>query len=236
MRPHYDRMVRERNRAGDDAELLDWAKENVIESTLLHQEAARRFAESGSQADPRQNLQLCVDRLIDEVSSRAERPKDNDMRNYYLRHKDTFFYPEQVHASHIIKRAETPSERPAAFLAISEAKNALDSGEPFESVALRLSDCPSNAGDLGVFARGQMVKEFEDAVFSMQPGGISGIFLTDFGYHIAAVHRKIPARPLKYEAVKAGIMQRMMEERRQLCLNNYIEQLKQKAVIGSMAE
>ncbi len=59
-------------------------------------------------------------------------------------------------------------------------------GEKFGGVARDVSICPSgkNQGDLGTFTRGKMVKEFEDAAFSLGKGQTSGIVKTRFGYHI----------------------------------------------------
>lgn len=59
-------------------------------------------------------------------------------------------------------------------------------GESFEVLAGEYSDGPSNVtgGDLGVFARGQMVPEFDSTVFSMEIGDISDVVETPFGYHI----------------------------------------------------
>ncbi|HIU86580.1 TPA: peptidyl-prolyl cis-trans isomerase [Candidatus Spyradomonas excrementavium] len=65
----------------------------------------------------------------------------------------------------------------------------LDNGITFEYLAQKYSKCPSgkNGGDLGYFRRGQMVKEFEDAAFSMEPGDISQPVQTQFGWHIIKV-------------------------------------------------
>ena len=62
-------------------------------------------------------------------------------------------------------------------------------GKDFGKLAKKFSDCPSgnNCGDLGYFTRGKMVKEFEDAAFSMQSGQVSQPIQTKFGYHIIKV-------------------------------------------------
>ena len=56
----------------------------------------------------------------------------------------------------------------------------------FAEAAMQFSDCPSgaNGGDLGEFGRGQMVRPFEDAAFSLRVGQISGIVETQFGFHL----------------------------------------------------
>ncbi|UCE65728.1 MAG: peptidylprolyl isomerase [Candidatus Zixiibacteriota bacterium] len=63
------------------------------------------------------------------------------------------------------------------------------SGENFETLAKNYSDDPSseNGGDLGWFSRGEMVSPFEDAAFALQPGEISNVVETVFGFHVIKV-------------------------------------------------
>ena len=62
----------------------------------------------------------------------------------------------------------------------------------FGKVAQEISECSSKkkGGELGYFTRGQMVKEFEDAAFSTQPGQITNIIKTVHGYHIILVEER----------------------------------------------
>jgi len=83
----------------------------------------------------------------------------------------------KIRASHILV-----SDLEQAEKILSEIKAGGDFGE----LAKKYSICPSkeNGGDLGYFGKGQMVKEFEDAAFSLNEGEVSGIVKTEFGYHI----------------------------------------------------
>jgi len=84
---------------------------------------------------------------------------------------------DKIHCAHILVKTE------------QEARAALDrlkKGEKFANVAREVSICPSGkrGGDLEIFGRGKMVREFETAAFALQKGEISPVVKTKFGYHI----------------------------------------------------
>lgn len=85
--------------------------------------------------------------------------------------------PKLVKASHILVKTEEEAIK---------LKQEIDAGKDFAKAASEVSLCPSgqNGGDLGYFSRGQMVKEFEDAAFSMKKGQVSSPVKTQFGYHL----------------------------------------------------
>lgn len=70
-----------------------------------------------------------------------------------------------------------------------ELKERISKGEAFADIAKQFSSCPSGAsgGDLGSFGPGQMVKEFDDVVFSAEPNTVQGPVKTQFGYHLLEV-------------------------------------------------
>ena len=82
-----------------------------------------------------------------------------------------------VKASHLLVKTEEEALK---------LKEEIASGKEFAKVAQEVSLCPSgqNGGDLGYFTKGQMVKEFEDACFSMEVGEVSAPIKTQFGYHL----------------------------------------------------
>ena len=71
----------------------------------------------------------------------------------------------------------------------SELKERIIKGEDFADIAKQFSSCPSgaNGGDLGSFGPGQMVKEFDQVVFSAEPNTVQGPVKTQFGYHLLEV-------------------------------------------------
>lgn len=85
---------------------------------------------------------------------------------------------EKIRARHILVRGLTE--------AMDLHDKIVKQGQDFGEVAKQFSQCPSkaNGGDLGLFGRGQMVKPFEDASFSLPVGGLSQPIQTQFGYHL----------------------------------------------------
>ncbi len=73
-----------------------------------------------------------------------------------------------------------------------QLKAEIESGADFAEVAKRNSSCPSRTrgGDLGAFRPGQMVKEFDEVVFSGEVGKVLGPVKTQFGYHLVEITRR----------------------------------------------
>lgn len=82
-----------------------------------------------------------------------------------------------VRASHLLVKTEEEA---------AKLREEILAGKDFAEVAAQVSMCPSgrDGGDLGFFGKGQMVKEFEDACFSMKVGEVSNPIKTQFGYHL----------------------------------------------------
>ena len=73
-----------------------------------------------------------------------------------------------------------------AMAGINQVQKRLAAGERFDDIAGQLSECGSAArgGDLGVFGRGQMQKQFEDGAFALRVGEVSGPIVSDSGVHL----------------------------------------------------
>lgn len=121
---------------------------------------------------------------------------------------DTPATEEQVRAAHIlVSVAQDASEedKTAARAKIDAALQEVKDGRDFAEVAKEVSDDSSagDGGDLGWFGRGRMVAEFENAAFSLEPGEVSEVVETQFGYHIIKVLEKDAARPLEGSALES---------------------------------
>ncbi len=113
-----------------------------------------------------------------------------ELETFYRRNLDRYETPEQARAAHILvlvpngsDEATRKQKRAQAEKLLAEAKG----GKDFAALAREFSDDKAsavNGGDLGSFTRGNMVPAFEQAVFALKPGEISGLVETQFGYHI----------------------------------------------------
>jgi peptidyl-prolyl cis-trans isomerase D len=112
------------------------------------------------------------------------------IEDYYSAHKEDYRVKEKRRVLYVMFK-EQPSAGDSAnsMHQLEELKTRLDQGEDFATLAKENSEDNSatNGGDMGFLGRGQMVKEFEEAVFSAPLGQVVGPFKTEFGYHLIKV-------------------------------------------------
>lgn len=141
-------------------------------------------------------------------------------RAFYDSHPEMFTPGERVHARHILVKVDqnaTPEQKAAARRKAERLLQRVKSGEDFAQVARDSSDCPSapKGGDLPEFGRGEMVPPFEAAVFQLQPGQVSDVVETQFGYHIIKCEERKEAKIVPYdERVEAYAIRQVQSERR----------------------
>lgn len=146
--------------------------------------------------------------------------KDDEVKSFYDEHKSEFVRGETVDASHILVAEEEKAKELLAQINAGEIS--------FEDAARNNSTCPSSeaGGVLGEFTRGQMVPEFDEAVFSMQVGEIAGPVKTQFGYHLIKLNKKNEAAELPFEDIKAQLTQQVLSNKQQAAYASKINQLK----------
>ena len=257
MRPRYEEMMQDMDPIAREIQLKEWSRENVIERTLLKQEAwkdpepipTEKIDEAVASIEEQAGVHTkCVDpnarhevesrmrleRLVAKVSSRVARPKHKDAVEYYKKNKQQFIAPEMIGAAHIVKNVDENSTEEAAREAIELAAQKLKEGSDFADLANESSDCPGNGGNLGYFPRGQMVDAFEEIAFKLPVGETSGIFRTEFGFHIVRVYDKVAegARPLK--EVEEQIIETLHREKQERAMESFIDALKAKAKVETV--
>jgi peptidyl-prolyl cis-trans isomerase D len=139
-------------------------------------------------------------------------PSDEDVQIYYDAHLDEYKKPEEAQARHIlIKVAPDASEadKAAARKQADEVLAKLKAGGDFAALAKQFSQdsTAQNGGDLGTFGRGVMTPTFEAAAFALEPGGVSEVVESPFGFHIIKLDGKTPERTQSLDEVKATIVE-----------------------------
>lgn len=177
-------------------------------------------------------LGLRVDKLLDDVCRDLCALTEEELRAYFAEHVAQFSVPEQIRVSHVVKHVSgTVIETHEASEALAKVLATIRSGTPFEEVAGRHSDCPENAGDLGYFSRGAMVPEFEDVVFNLEVGEVSGVFQTPFGVHIAKLQDRVSASTRGFEEVREEVEEVLYSTRENGVIDEFTEQLREGARI-----
>jgi EpsD family peptidyl-prolyl cis-trans isomerase len=198
--------------------------DEMIKKELLYQEATKK----GIDKDPEYLQKLeefkkltLIGRLLEKEIEAKAKVTDQDVKDYYDKHKNELAAVSQIRASHILVKTE------------GDAKKILErvkKGEDFAAIAKKSSIDPGsaqNGGDLGYFSSGQMVPEFEAAAAKLKEGEVSSEPVkTKFGYHIIKVTDKKKGNPVEFEKIKNVLFQRISAERQKEFFDTYIENLK----------
>lgn len=161
-----------------------------------------------------------------DVAYIAVRPEDladrgsigeDKARAWYEANKGRYERQEQVHASHILVPLPPGADEEASKAAeakLAEAAAKINSGSSFASVADEMNEegAAGKGGELGWISRGQTVPEFEEAVFALPVGQLSGPVRTPFGYHLIMVTDKKAAGIAPFEEVAEEIYANLAAE------------------------
>jgi parvulin-like peptidyl-prolyl isomerase len=176
-------------------------------------------------------LQVRIKHLIEDITSNTQPPRQKDIEEFYSQNKEKFTIPEMIRASHIVKHISPGQEDASLFEQMKQAHAELEQGADFNEVVAKYSDCADGGGDLGYFARGKMVQDFEDITFDMEVGEISDIFRTEFGYHIAKVTDRKEPRLCAVDEVREYIVKQLEERAKERAVEKYLDENMNKAVI-----
>ncbi|HEY4221650.1 MAG TPA: peptidylprolyl isomerase [Myxococcota bacterium] len=135
---------------------------------------------------------VAIGKLFEAMKKEEPPPDDAKLKKIYDDNKDKFVVPDTASAMHILVKVPREAKPEEVKAALDRAKAirkevAGKDEATFKKVAADKSEDPSakqNGGDMGTFAKGDMVKEFEEAAFKLKPGELSEPIRTDFGWHI----------------------------------------------------
>lgn len=204
-----------------DLEVDKWKK------LFNSEEAYKEFLESLRMDEDYFRDYLKKDIIINKMKERISQDievTDVELVDYYNNHINQFYV---VKASHILLDTE------------EEAKEILErvkEGEDFNALAREYSTDPSvknNSGDLGYFRHGMMVEPFERAAFALEPGEISDIVKSEYGYHIIKVEDKTIDR---FEDVKDELRNTLIAQKKSKNYDNAFEEMMNNANIEKFPE
>ena len=189
-----DLLVRERI-------VVETAKKAGVNKQDEYKKAIGDFKKDQARKFKEYQESLLMELYVRELHDRELNASDKEIEAYYNEHKEEFAKPLEVTALHVLVPTRQEAESVLARI---------NAGENFAKVAKEVSTDPisaSRGGEIGPFRRGDLVPEFEKAVFPLKVGQVSGIVETQFGFHVIKKIRQkaLPARSLeeaKYEIKK----------------------------------
>jgi foldase protein PrsA len=169
----------------------------------------------------RVKLSQLQEKLTQNVTEDAKKVSTADISDYYEKNQKRFAQPERRDLLIVLTKTEAKAR---------QAKDALDSGQPWKTVAKQYSiDEASKAqgGKLAAVAKGQQDKAFEDAVFAASKGQIGGPVKTQFGWYVFEVQKITPASQQSLEQSRDTIKNLLRSQRQQKALDAFIKDFRE---------
>lgn len=224
-----DQQVKEeRERAAHGKPMTDQQFEMVIRNSIGKSLAEWReeLKRSWEPRKPLLRVALLQQKLMEKVA-KVPNPSDEELKRSY----------DLLAIRHILISTDKRTEEQARKRA-EEILQKLRAGEDFARLAKEFSDDPGskqNGGSLGSIPRSQIaqmfVPEFAKAVEALQPGQISGLVKTQFGFHIIRLDSVKPNVPADFEKKKQEYAKQYVEARRNALWQQYLTQLRRSAKV-----
>ncbi|MBL7155547.1 MAG: peptidylprolyl isomerase [Candidatus Omnitrophica bacterium] len=199
----------------------------LVVDVLLHNEALNKKLDQDKDVESvfeEAKKKILIARLLkDEVEDKTS-VREEEITRYYTHNKEKFETPEVRRASHIL--VKTKEDANDILVELSNGRN-------FEDLARARSVDPTSktGGDIGYFAKGQLVPEIEDICFNMDVGEISGVVKTKFGYHIIKLTETKEPRIKELEEVRDSIEQSLRRIKKKEHFAEFVDGLKEKSKI-----
>ena len=199
--------------------------ENLILNDLLFDEGKKAGYDRDAEIE-RQVTDLRKRLVVQRVMRQYQTPPEvtDDQARAYYDQNPNLYSTTQIHASHILVKEED-----AAKAILADLKEHPDK---FADVAKEKSTDTGSAqkgGDLGTFGQGRMVPEFERVAFALQPGQLSDVVKTQYGYHIIMVSERKEGERKPFESVKEQIKATLRNKQLQDQMQGHFDALKRDA-------
>jgi len=144
-------------------------------------------------------------KLIAELAADIAVPSDLAVRAYYDQHTSEFRSGEEVHVRQILVHDETLAD---------QIEEKLKKGASFEDLSSQFSLAPNakKGGEIGFVGRGELPKMFEDEIFALKPGSVSGVIQTESSFHIFKVDERRAPGIVDVQTASPIIRERLKEE------------------------
>lgn len=210
---------------GITVEVARWPSAEVAAVRELLRQRAVACGLLSADADDNSEIGWAIERLLAE-EVKVPAPTEAECRRFYEMHHKEFRSGDLVHARHILFQV-TPGIDVTQLRARAERTLAelLHAPDRFGATARELSNCPSGqqGGNLGQIGRGDMVPEFEQALFRLGPTGIlREVVRTRHGFHIVAVDQRFSGKTLPFEAVREQVAERLKASVEEKALWQYV--------------
>lgn len=203
-------------------QLEDMARRLGGESKLQEVFTAQGIAQD--QAEQELIEQIMVQRLRDKKIAEIGL-SEPEAKQLFEAAPNQFNSPVTIELSHIVVASKEEA---------LNMRQRLIAGEELANLAIQFSIDPTakfNRGEIGTFERGKLEKKFEDFVFNLEVGKYSEPFQTEHGWHILLVRQKNPEKVMTWEANKHVILDKLLRDKQERFLAQYIADLKNNAQI-----
>ena len=210
-----------------DARIAELRQQIPDEAAFKKALAERDMTLDRLRADIRRDL--AINKMMEAALAAAPGVTDAEVRDFYDKNPDEF---TGLRASHILVKPDgfDDASKKKARAAIDDVWKQAKAGADFGALAKQHSSDGSaqQGGDLGFFTKGRMVPEFSNAAFALQPGQISDVVETQFGYHVIKVTER---KDVPFEEASEKIRGFLTQQRRDEQQQAFVAGIKNKSKI-----
>ena len=187
-----------------------------------YQKFLKDYGQTEADVLKRIRLDLLSNKIRDKVTKGKDKVTDQQIKEYYDKNKQQFAQPERRDLSIVLTKTEAKAQ---------QAKDAIQSGQPFKQVAKEFSiDDASKAqgGKLPAVSKGQQEKAFDSAIFSAKKGKLTGPVKTQFGYYVFKVDKVSKASQQSLDEAKETIKQVLASQNQQKALEAFVKDFRKR--------